>query len=101
MTMVMTPVSGTNPDDAMAGAPGWTWPSGGGFHWSQGWFFTRRDSGAVQIRRYADSREGTEPVMDITIPCAEWASIVASVSRSGETAGAYNAAIRLHTEPTP
>lgn len=74
-----------------------TWPDGGGFHWAHGIFFTRREDGAVQLRKYEAHHEGAEPVLDVTIPPNEWASIVASMEAGGETAESWRAALERQT----
>jgi hypothetical protein len=74
-----------------------TWPDGGGFHWSDGLYFTRRDGGAVQVRRYTENHEGATPVLDVTVPPNEWASIVASMESGGETAESWRAALLRQT----
>lgn len=58
------------------------------FHWRDGWYFTRRDGGAVEIRQHDK--------VALQIPALEWASIVASVSKRGETAETYKEARELH-----
>lgn len=62
----------------------------GGFHWRDGWFFKRMDDGSVRISKLAvrvDSIGGKHDKIEAhgTIPPAEWASIVCSVSKGGET----------------
>jgi hypothetical protein len=58
------------------------------FHWQDGWYFGRvKESGDVAIRHEAKI---------ILIPKAEWASIVAEVSRHGGTAVEYQRAVELH-----
>lgn len=53
-----------------------------GFHWRDGWYFDRKPDGSVEVRL-----EPWDGVCHIrfTIPAPEWASIVCSVSKDGET----------------
>mgnify|MGYP001596770930 CR=1 FL=1 len=45
-----------------------------------------------------DPEYRTNVVLQAIIPAAEWASIVASVSKTGETSESYAAAAALHGE---
>ena len=57
-----------------------------GFHFKDGWCFKREADGSVLLRKFADARLDTSPVIaEATIDPASWASIVASVSALGET----------------
>lgn len=60
------------------------------FHWRDGLFFGRSDDGAVRILK--------DGVIDVTVPVVEWASIVAAVTASGETAETYQQAEALHAK---
>ena len=61
-----------------------------GFHNRDGWYFARiSDDGQVRIRKRATARDDAGIVAEIVIPENEWASIVASVSRGGETGASW------------
>lgn len=64
------------------------------FHWRAGWFFTRIKDGDVVLKN-ADLK-----VAEL-IPAAEWCSIVAAMSHSGETGFSWETAMRFHTSPVP
>lgn len=66
----------------------------GEFHWRNGWFFKRMDDGSVRIWH----RGATVDVLNvpISIPPSEWASIVCSVSRDGESCARWNQAQDFH-----
>lgn len=76
------------------------------FHWKDNLFFGRKADGSVRVLKFdlhpADWPRADEPgtpaptMLDLTIPAAEWASIVSSVSKSGETSESYEAARALH-----
>jgi len=71
-----------------------TWPEGGGFHLADGLFFTRLDDGGVLIRFYPGA--GRDPRVEaLSIRCTpeQWASVVASMQRSGETHATWQAAL--------
>lgn len=59
--------------------------TGPNFHWRNGIYFDRLPDGSVSITGVADA-----------IPAAEWASIVAAVSKAGETGETYRAALKFH-----
>lgn len=63
-----------------------------GYHWADGWFFKRVDDQSVRIVKVT----GNEVVARAEIPAHEWASVVASVSRGGETGAKYRSALALH-----
>lgn len=65
-----------------------------GFHWKNGWYFKRESDGSVRIRK-VEHASGLDMV-DAIIPPAEWASIVCSVSRDGETGERWNQAQDFH-----
>jgi len=80
----------------------------GGFHWKDGLMF-KRNGPFVQIMHWyrdeslpidADNRAAGPWCADVlaVIPDAEWASIIATVSASGETAENYEAAKAFHGE---
>ncbi len=76
------------------------------FHWRDGWAFTRNDDGSVMIRnenfvddRLPDSHPGRFVLL--TVPPNEWASIVASVSKGGETSESYSGTLAFHTGALP
>lgn len=86
----------------------------GAFHWRNGIFFDRKPDGSVLIYRLHEAKCGTSSRTDqediALIPAAEWASIVSSSSKDGETGETFRAAYRFHTgadfdskpaEPTP
>lgn len=73
------------------------------FHWKDGWYFSRQDNGSVTMehRVYEDEFNELGQRMyhynaKVNIPAAEWASIVAAVSISGETAQSYQDALTFH-----
>lgn len=67
----------------------------GGFHWRDGIFFKRLPDGAVRLRRFTDFNY-SPTYEDAIIPPNEWASIVCSVSKEGETGARWNAAQDFH-----
>lgn len=72
-----------------------------GFHERDGWTFKRLEFGSVRIRKHhpADQpTEGDDPTSYIehVITAAEWASIVAAVSKDGGSARSYETAVMLH-----
>lgn len=78
------------------------------FHQQAGFYAERLDDGSVRLVKQnpptpIEQSHGApgEVVMDHTIPAAEWASIVAAVSVGGETSATYQAALNLHSVPTP
>jgi hypothetical protein len=60
-----------------------------GFHWRDGWMFSRMPDGSVQL---VHSFKG----VNLIIPAAEWASIVCSVSDGGESNGRHRKALEFH-----
>lgn len=50
------------------------------FHQRDGWYFRRMEDGAVRIRH---------GIVSHVIPAEEWVSVVASMSRAGETSETY------------
>lgn len=65
-----------------------------GFQWRDGWFFNRVDDGSVRVSQVDWARKHV--TLQVTIPAPEWASIVCSVSRDGETAERWNRAQDFH-----
>lgn len=68
----------------------------GAFHWRGGLFFKREPDGSVQIFRSAND---TDIFVIASIPAPEWASVVCSVSREGETGERWDAAQMFHGKP--
>lgn len=81
------------------------------FHNRENLFFGRLPDGAVRILKFSanpyqgeglsvDKRYHDVKVeLDMTIPPNEWASIIATVSKSGEIDGGYYRALEFHQEP--
>ena len=70
-----------------------------GFHWRDGWFFKRLEDGSVEVRRHLPNpkvKGATDIFQMMTIPAAEWSSIVCSVSKEGETRERWDAAQDFH-----
>ena len=65
-----------------------------GFHACDGWYFRREDDGSVHISAPDSLGAGASQV--VTLDANTWASVVASVSRNGETADSFAAAVRFH-----
>lgn len=70
----------------------------GAFHWRDNWFFKRQPDGSVAVMHKTDSYQGDEYYISpaLSIPSNEWASIVCSVSKDGETAERWDAAQDFH-----
>ena len=66
------------------------------FHWREGLHFKRMESGGVRVVKRNDYPSQAIPVMDFVIPPNEWASIVASVSKGGETGESYRGTLAFH-----
>jgi hypothetical protein len=67
-----------------------------GFHAKAGWYFERQPDGSVKIS--AAVQRTTETLV---VDAAEWASVVAAVSRDGGTSQTFAAAREIHDpEPT-
>jgi hypothetical protein len=64
------------------------------FHWKDGWYFERLENGAVRIFHNPTCEKPADT--DIEIDADSWASIVASVTRSGENATTFGLAQNLH-----
>jgi hypothetical protein len=70
-----------------------------GYHWRDEWYFTRLTDGSVELRNenfVDDRRPEPSPFVRLVIPASEWASIVASVSKNGETGETHQAALTFH-----
>jgi hypothetical protein len=65
-----------------------------GFHARDGWYFRREDDGSVHIAAPDSLGPGASQV--VTLDADTWASVVASVSRNGETIDMFAAARRFH-----
>ena len=70
-----------------------TWPTGGAFHLAKNIFFTRLPDGGVLMRHYPSLDVGTEPDISVECTAEEWASVVATLSREGETHETWAAAL--------
>ena len=77
----------------------------GAFHWRDNWFFKRQPDGSVAVMHKTDSYLGKRNCLqkddyylspELSIPQNEWASIVCSVSKEGETAERWEAALDFH-----
>lgn len=62
------------------------------FHIGGGFFFDKGKDGQVVLTM----RNGPEDIILSVIPGTEWASVVAHVSKSGETTAAYYKALDFH-----
>ena len=71
---------------------------GWGFHWRDETYFKRDDKGGVEVK-YIESFNNHPQVRGWRIPPNEWASIVCSVSKDGETGDRWNAAQDFHGRP--
>lgn len=69
-----------------------------GFHWRNHTFFKRDDEGCVEVR-FIEQYNNSPQIKTWRIPPAEWASIVASVSGTGETSESYREALKFHGWP--
>lgn len=76
------------------------------FHWRDNLYFGRRADGSVRVLKFsvlpshyqprADDGHYERALLDVTIPAAEWASIVACVAASGDAVN-YQRAVELCT----
>lgn len=66
------------------------------FHAKEGLTFGRRKDGSVWIVKRASAREDSEIVMDITLDADMWCSVIASVSKIGETSAKFDEAQQFH-----
>ncbi len=71
-----------------------------GFHCREGWYFKRQDDGSVRIFHVDGHAEGLgfppETDADFLIDADSWASVVASVSKGGETGDRWQAILVFH-----
>lgn len=72
-----------------------------GFHFKDGWFFKRQEDGSVHIYHVPPGFAGAgdeapEADAEVVIDFSSWASVVASVSSTGETSQSYQIASALH-----
>jgi hypothetical protein len=67
-----------------------------GFHWRDDWYFKRLVDGSVNIIHFHRGPSFSYIDKDLVIPSNEWASIVCSVSRDGETSERWNASQDFH-----
>ncbi|MGW0821845.1 hypothetical protein [Streptomyces sp. NPDC002845] len=65
-----------------------------GFHARDGWYFRREDDGSVRI--LAPDSLGPGAHQTVTLDADTWASVVAFVSRGGETSESFWAARQFH-----
>jgi len=72
-----------------------------GFHESDGLVFKRTDGGKVRVRKWKDARLLGQPIVDHVIDAGPWASVVASVSKKGDTAETLSVAEALHAGRLP
>jgi hypothetical protein len=74
------------------------------YHWRNGWYWSRLPDGSVEVRNHGDFEKhdsncgSGDGRVTLVIPPAEWASIVSSVSKGGESNGGYRAAVDFHGE---
>lgn len=66
------------------------------FHWKDGWFWWRNADNSVSFEQCAVDGQIISPT--ITIDEYSWSSIVASVSKLGETTETYYEALALHND---
>lgn len=67
-----------------------------GFHWREGMYFKRIADGSVKITQTQGGGHSEDVEWQKTIPASEWASIVSSVSKRGETSETYRAVLAFH-----
>jgi hypothetical protein len=65
-----------------------------GFHAKDNWYFRREEDGSVRI--LAPDSLGPGAHQAVTLDANTWASVVASVSGTGETAATFEAARSFH-----
>lgn len=67
------------------------------FHYKDGFYAKRNDDGSVTLMKHKDaSCQCRRAEFEFTIDPSGWASIVASVTKSGETGNQYQKATELH-----
>lgn len=72
-----------------------------GFHAKDGWYFERNTgTGGVIITKRGAAAFGEPIVEQLHVEADTWASIVASVSREGETARTWQEALKFHDHGT-
>lgn len=72
-----------------------------GFHWREGLYFNRLENGDVEISKSASHPSQALPAILLVIPSNEWASIVSSVSKGGETSESYSGTLAFHMGSLP
>lgn len=65
------------------------------FHWKNGWYFKRLEDGSVRIM-HRDKPDSDYLSTNLVISPSEWASIICSVSRDGETPERWGSACDFH-----
>lgn len=66
------------------------------FHLKDGIFFERNSLGLVTLTIKESAHVDAPTLRTVPIPPHEWASVLASVSRDGETGESYQAALDFH-----
>lgn len=66
------------------------------FHSKDGWFFSRLENGSVAVEKRLTAKETSGLREYIVFTPEEWASIVASVSKTGEAHGRFFQAFAFH-----
>ncbi len=72
------------------------------FHWRNGWYWSRLADGSVEVRNHGDFERPDknhtfgDGRTTLVIPAAEWASIICSVSKEGETHERWTKARDFH-----
>jgi len=68
-----------------------------GFHYKNGLFFKRNEDNSVTITQIKENNVNCKEILfETTIDENGWASIIASVSKSGETNGRFYKALEWH-----
>jgi len=68
------------------------------YHAKDGWYFLREKDGSVSVVKRNNASPGSYVVAECTFDPDTWASIIASVSRQGETSTRVAEAITFHME---
>lgn len=69
-------------------------------HSKDGLYWKRMPNGDVEITKYENAEDNVSaPEFYITLSASEWASVVAFVSKYGETSASYMSALRFHDAP--
>lgn len=96
----MSDLIGYKPFTDPSGARGFKTEAGDvywhGFHSREGFYFDSDDEGNVTIFITETAHHAAPVLRAITLPENEWASVVASVCRRGETAESWQAARDFH-----